>query len=80
MKDQIENHRIVSDKEFEEIKECWFVLCGGKLRRPVMDSMQRRVVVWAIVGWFIGAGYILLALGVWYAVSWVGALTWAGPR
>lgn len=73
-KDQIENHRPISEKELEEIKEHWFLFCGGTPpRKPIMDPMQKRVLVWAAIAFVIAVFYISLSLVTWKAINWVGS-------
>jgi hypothetical protein len=70
---EIENNRLISDKEFEDIKEHWIVVCGGRMRDPIMDSMQKRVLVWAAISFVIAVFYIALSLVTWKAISWIGS-------
>lgn len=72
MKEQIEIHRPISEKELEELKERWFVFCGGRTRKPIMDPMQKKVLVWAAIGFVIAVFYIALSLVTWKVLGLLG--------
>ena len=54
--------------------------CCKTFKTPIMDPMQKSVLVWAGVGFVIALWYLALSLGAWLAVSWIWTVVWIVPK